>query len=145
MTVAIPEKQYFKIGEVSEILDVEPYVLRYWESEFKILKPTRTRARQRLYHKKDLELLLEIKHLLYDEKFTIAGAKKRLQEMKRQEAAEKRAKKSTKVEKQKPPSVGLEATATNSDDTQGAEKADYRDLLRDIKKELKELRAILEG
>ncbi len=53
MTIAIPEKQYFKIGEVSEILDVEPYVLRYWESEFKILKPTRTRARQRLYHKKD--------------------------------------------------------------------------------------------
>lgn len=145
MTVAIPEKQYFKIGEVSEILDVEPYVLRYWESEFKILKPTRTRARQRLYHKKDLELLLEIKHLLYDEKFTIAGAKKRLQEMKRQEAAEKRAKKSTKVEKQKPQSVVLEAAATNSDDTQGAEKADYRDLLRDIKKELKELRAILEG
>ena len=48
MTIAIPEKQYFKIGEVSEILDVEPYVLRYWESEFKILKPTRTRARQRL-------------------------------------------------------------------------------------------------
>ena len=65
MTIAIPEKQYFKIGEVSEILNVEPYVLRYWESEFKILKPTRTRARQRLYHKRDLELLLEIKHLLY--------------------------------------------------------------------------------
>ena len=72
MTIAIPEKQYFKIGEVSEILNVEPYVLRYWESEFKILKPTRTLARQRLYHKRDLELLMEIKHLLYDEKFTIA-------------------------------------------------------------------------
>lgn len=145
MTVAIPEKQYFKIGEVSEILDVEPYVLRYWESEFKILKPTRTRARQRLYHKKDLELLLEIKHLLYDEKFTIAGAKKRLQEMKKLEAAEKRAKKSTKLDRQKPMPVALETAAMNSDDTQGAEKADYRDLLREIKKELKELRAILEG
>lgn len=145
MTVAIPEKQYFKIGEVSEILDVEPYVLRYWESEFKILKPTRTRARQRLYHKKDLELLLEIKHLLYDEKFTIAGAKKRLQEMKRQEAAEKRAKKSTKVEKQMPQSLAIDASAMNPDIPQGADKADYRDLLREIKKELKELRAILEG
>jgi len=145
MTVAIPEKQYFKIGEVSEILDVEPYVLRYWESEFKILKPTRTRARQRLYHKKDLELLLEIKHLLYDEKFTIAGAKKRLQEMKRAEAAEKRAKKTTKVERQRPQAVNFEAGANNSDDAQGAEKADYRDILREIKKELKELRAILEG
>ena len=64
--------------------------LRYWESEFKILKPTRTRARQRLYHKRDLELLMEIKHLLYDEKFTIAGAKKRLQEMKKQSAADKK-------------------------------------------------------
>ncbi|MCA1961185.1 MAG: MerR family transcriptional regulator [Desulfomonile sp.] len=145
MTVAIPEKQYFKIGEVSEILDVEPYVLRYWESEFKILKPTRTRARQRLYHKKDLELLLEIKHLLYDEKFTIAGAKKRLQEMKRQEAAEKRAKKSSKAEKQKPQTVNYEAVVTNSDEAQDVEKADYRDILREIKKELKELRAILEG
>ena len=99
MTIAIPEKQYFKIGEVSEILNVEPYVLRYWESEFKILKPTRTRARQRLYHKRDLELLMEIKHLLYDEKFTIAGAKKRLQEMKKQTAADKKAKKSGRIAK----------------------------------------------
>lgn len=141
MTIAIPEKQYFKIGEVSEILNVEPYVLRYWESEFKILKPTRTRARQRLYHKKDLELLMEIKHLLYDEKFTIAGAKKRLQEMKKQSAAEKRAKKGEKTVKTKeePPSEGTEETQNNF------ERSDYREILLEIKKELKELRAILEG
>jgi len=142
MTVAIPEKQYFKIGEVSEILDVEPYVLRYWESEFKLLKPTRTRARQRLYHKRDLELLLEIKHLLYDEKFTIAGAKKRLQEMKKQEAAEKRSKKVTKE-----PKVRLRANPAESNlpEFPDTARSDYRDILIEIKKELKELRAILEG
>ncbi|MDD3471960.1 MAG: MerR family transcriptional regulator [Syntrophaceae bacterium] len=143
MTIAIPEKQYFKIGEVSEILDVEPYVLRYWESEFKILKPTRTRARQRLYHKKDLELLLEIKHLLYDEKFTIAGAKKRLQEMKKQTAAERKASRATKT------SRGREDISTGQEKVESASlpssQDDYRDILLEIKRELKELRNILEG
>ncbi|MCX5873566.1 MAG: MerR family transcriptional regulator [Deltaproteobacteria bacterium] len=142
MTIAIPEKQYFKIGEVSEILNVEPYVLRYWESEFKILKPTRTRARQRLYHKRDLELLVEIKHLLYDEKFTIAGAKKRLQEMKKQAAAEKKAAKAPKATRVKEEIKALESRMeTAAADNQ----ADYRELLLEIKKELKELRIILEG
>src|SRR3972149_4767893 len=79
---SIPEKLYYKIGEVSQITDVEPYILRYWESEFKIINPVRTNSKQRLYRKRDLELILEIKKLLYREKFTIAGAKKRLQEMK---------------------------------------------------------------
>lgn len=78
----IPEKLYYKIGEVSQITGVEPYVLRYWESEFKIINPGRTNSKQRLYRRKDLELILEIKRLLYDEKFTIAGAKKKLQRMK---------------------------------------------------------------
>ena len=81
---SIPEKLYYKIGEVSEITGVEPYVLRYWESEFKIINPARTNAKQRLYRKRDLELILEVKKLLYKEKFTIAGAKKRLQEIKGQ-------------------------------------------------------------
>lgn len=143
MAIAIPEKQYFKIGEVSEILDVEPYVLRYWESEFKILKPTRTRARQRLYHKKDLELLLEIKHLLYDEKFTIAGAKKRLQEMKKQSAMEKKAKKTGKVSRPKEEVPVVDVKPENS--SPSANPSDYREILLEIKKELKELRAILDG
>ncbi|MDQ7781537.1 MAG: MerR family transcriptional regulator [Desulfomonilaceae bacterium] len=143
MAIAIPEKQYFKIGEVSEILDVEPYVLRYWESEFKILKPTRTRARQRLYHKKDLELLLEIKHLLYDEKFTIAGAKKRLQEMKKQNSAEKKARKAVKTVKNRPELETEDYRAENPSPAE--ENADYKEILLEIKKELKELRAILEG
>jgi DNA-binding transcriptional MerR regulator len=143
MSIAIPEKQYFKIGEVSEILDVEPYVLRYWESEFKILKPTRTRARQRLYHKKDLELLLEIKHLLYDEKFTIAGAKKRLQEMKKQSSAARKNKKAAPAAKTK---EELEAAEEKPEMPVPLDaQADYKEILLEIKKELKELRTILEG
>jgi DNA-binding transcriptional MerR regulator len=144
MPIAIPEKQYFKIGEVSEILDVEPYVLRYWESEFKILKPTRTRARQRLYHKKDLELLMEIKHLLYDEKFTIAGAKKRLQEMRRQQSAAKKGKKATARNKETS-AADTEVPEDKTSESTINEDSDYREILLEIKKELKELRSILEG
>jgi DNA-binding transcriptional MerR regulator len=72
-----PEKQYYNIDELCEVLNMDRYVLRYWESEFKILHP-RTRARQRLYHRKDIERVELIKHLLWIEKFTIAGAKARL-------------------------------------------------------------------
>ena len=76
----IPNKLYFKIGEVSSIAEVEPYVLRYWESEFKAIKPSRTQSKQRIYRKKDVELILEIKKMLYEEKLTIAGAQKKLRE-----------------------------------------------------------------
>jgi DNA-binding transcriptional MerR regulator len=74
----IPEKAYFRIGEVSKILNVEPYVIRYWETEFKTVKPVRTKTAQRLYRKKDVEELLTIRNLLYRERFTISGAKKQL-------------------------------------------------------------------
>jgi len=76
--MVIPDKNYFRIGEVGRILGVEPYVVRYWESEFKTVRPMRTRSDQRLYRRKDVEQLLEIKNLLYEEMFTIAGARKRL-------------------------------------------------------------------
>ncbi|MCX5833072.1 MAG: MerR family transcriptional regulator [Deltaproteobacteria bacterium] len=85
LRVEIPNKTYFRIGEVSKILGVEPYVVRYWESEFKTVKPVRTRSDQRLYRKKDLEELLVIKNLLYQDRFTIAGAKKKLSEQKKDE------------------------------------------------------------
>jgi DNA-binding transcriptional MerR regulator len=81
----LPEKIYFKIGEVSEIVGVEPYVLRYWETEFEPLKPSKAPSKHRLYKKKDVELLLEIKRLLYSEGFTIEGARKRLKESKKEE------------------------------------------------------------
>ena len=75
MDVTIPDKAYYRIGEVSRILKVEPYVVRYWESEFKSIRPTRTTADHRLYRRKDLEELLVIKQLLYTDHFTIRGAK----------------------------------------------------------------------
>jgi DNA-binding transcriptional MerR regulator len=75
----IPDKLYFKIGEVSELLGVEPYVLRYWESEFPQLTPKKSGTGHRLYRRKDVELLLRIKHLLYEKRFTIEGARQTLQ------------------------------------------------------------------
>jgi DNA-binding transcriptional MerR regulator len=81
--IQIPDdKRYFRIGEASRIIEVEPYVLRYWESEFPQIRPRRADSNQRTYQKKDLEALLEIKRLLYDEKMTIEGARKRLRQKK---------------------------------------------------------------
>lgn len=73
------DKLFYKIGEVSKMLEVESYVLRYWESEFSFLSPKRSGSGQRMYTKQDIDLLLEIKKLLYDEKYTIDGVRKRLQ------------------------------------------------------------------
>jgi DNA-binding transcriptional MerR regulator len=75
----IPDKLYFKIGEVSELLGVEPYVLRYWETEFPALSPKKSGTGHRLYRRKDVELLLRIKHLLYEKRFTIEGARQSLE------------------------------------------------------------------
>ena len=77
-SVAIPEKLFFKIGEVCELTGVQAHVLRYWESEFPMLAPQKNRAGQRTYRKRDVEMALRIKELLYDDQYTIAGAKKRL-------------------------------------------------------------------
>jgi len=76
----IPNKLFFKIGEVCEITDTQPYVLRYWESEFTALAPAKNSSGQRIYRRRDIETVLRIKQLLYDEGFTIAGAKKRLED-----------------------------------------------------------------
>jgi len=73
-----PDKLFYKIGEVSKIVGVEPYVLRYWETEFSFLKARKSKSGQRVYVKKDVELLLNIKRLLYQERYTIEGVRKRL-------------------------------------------------------------------
>ena len=112
----IPDKLYFRISEVSKLTALEPYVLRYWESEFKLIKPLRTKSRHRLYRRKDLEILFEIKKLLYEEQYTIAGAKKRLEEIAREEKRD------------------LEV---NSDEN------DYKKILHATLKELKALRKLL--
>jgi DNA-binding transcriptional MerR regulator len=76
--IAIPDKLFFKIGEVCELTEVQAHVLRYWETEFPQLAPQKNRAGQRVYRRRDVEMVLRIKELLYDEGYTIAGAKKRL-------------------------------------------------------------------
>ena len=123
--VELPNKLYFRIGEVAKILGVKPYVLRYWETEFSVLKPGKTPSRHRLYRKRDVETLLEIKRLLYEEGFTIAGAKKRIKE-------------TEKIE---------EATVPLSPFLQTTETAplpeNHVSLLRDIREELRALHAKL--
>jgi len=91
MSVApeLPDRLYFKIGEVARIVGVKPYVLRYWETEFSILRPGKTRSRHRLYRRKDVETLLEIRRLLHTERYTIEGAKRRLRESGRSSAGER--------------------------------------------------------
>jgi len=121
------DKEYFRIGEVSNILGVEPYVIRFWESEFKSVKPVRTGADQRRYRRKDIEQLLLIKKLLYEEGFTIAGARKRLSEMKR---AERRA-------------GGAETGAPGDAAAASNAQADEKERMVRVKKVLQELKEIL--
>ena len=82
MMLQIPDKLYFKIGEVARITRVKPHVLRYWESEFRIISPKKSLTKQRVYNRRDVELIIEIKRLLYKEKYTLEGAKKELKEFK---------------------------------------------------------------
>lgn len=83
MNEEIPDKLYFRIGEVAKIIGVEPYVLRYWETEFPEISPVKSKAKQRLYKRHDVELIYKIRDLLYKQKFTIKGAKKRIKELKK--------------------------------------------------------------
>lgn len=111
----IPNKLFFRIGEVCELTDTQPYVLRYWESEFPSLAPAKNNSGQRIYRRRDIETILRIKTLLYEEGFTIAGAKKKLeQEMKEDSGG-------------KPPTPG------------SALEDPFREKLSEIKSELREL------
>ena len=78
MSRQLPDKLYFRIGEVAEIVGVEPHVLRYWETEFRSIRPEKSRRGQRVYSRRDVDMLLKVKDLLYGHKYTIAGAKKKL-------------------------------------------------------------------
>lgn len=115
------DRLYYRIGEVSRITGLKPHVLRYWESEFKVIKPHKGGSLQRLYRRKDLDLILKIKKLLYEEGFTIAGAKKKIRDLERLENKQMKLK---LVEK----------------------KSDGKDheLLASVKEELKGIRRMLE-
>ena len=123
MDKAIPNKLFFKIGEVCEITDTQPYVLRYWESEFPALAPAKNSSGQRIYRRKDIETVLRIKQLLYDEGFTIAGAKKKLE-------AEASGQGPT------PGSLADQAAGEGDDKT--------RDVLFEVKDQLRELLTLLD-
>ena len=115
------DRLYYRIGEVSRITGLKPHVLRYWESEFKVIKPHKGGSLQRLYRRKDLDLILKIKKLLYEEGFTIAGAKKKIRDLERLENKQMKLK---LVEKK-----------SNGKD---------RELLASVKEELKGIRRMLE-
>jgi DNA-binding transcriptional MerR regulator len=77
-----PVQEFFSIGEVCSMTDLKPHVLRYWESQFRFLNPAKNRSGNRVYQRREVELIMLVKHLLYDEKYTIEGARQRLLEMK---------------------------------------------------------------
>ena len=82
MLAELPEgKLYYRIGEVAQITEVKPHVLRYWETEFRWMAPPKSRSKQRLYRRKDIEMILAIKRLLYEERYTIAGARQQLKDL----------------------------------------------------------------
>lgn len=115
------ERLYYRIGEVSRITGLKPHVLRYWESEFKVIKPYKGGSLQRLYRKKDLDLILKIKKLLYEEGFTIAGAKKKIRDLERSETKQMK--------------LGLVEKRSKEED---------HELLLSIREELKGIRKMLE-
>jgi len=80
----IAEKEYYSIGDVCEIADLKPHVLRYWESQFSVLRPTKNRAGNRVYRRKEIKLIQLLRHLLYNERYTIEGAQKKLNQLRKE-------------------------------------------------------------
>jgi DNA-binding transcriptional MerR regulator len=96
----IPDKVYFRIGEVSDLVGVDPHVLRYWETEFKVVRPRRAKSKQRLYRRQDVENLLLIRTLLHDEGYTISGARKLLQDPDRKEEVKAKEERAAQLDQQ---------------------------------------------
>jgi DNA-binding transcriptional MerR regulator len=153
-SVAIPEKLFFKIGEVCELAGVQAHVLRYWETEFPTLAPQKNRAGQRTYRRRDVEMALRIKELLYDEQYTIAGAKKKLAHELR--GGSIRQDDATPAEKppvrslKPPPSLaarfGSKTTAAKSETSASAAplNSDQKSALQQIATELREILRLLD-
>lgn len=125
----LPDKLYFKIGEVAKLVGVKPYVLRYWETEFPNIRPGKTRSQHRLYRRRDVETLLEIRRLLHDERYTIEGAKRRLRGLRVDDEPE--------VVEEPEPTGDAQMTLPL-----GSER--YRKVLAQIRTELVQLRQILD-
>jgi DNA-binding transcriptional MerR regulator len=134
----LPDKLYFKIGEVAQLVGVKPYVLRYWETEFPSIRPGKTRSQHRLYRRRDVETLIEIRRLLHDERYTIEGAKRRLRggrgEDRDGEVGEAEA--AVALPETKPPDRQLPLPLGS---------ARYRAVLVDVRRELEQLRDFLKS
>ena len=131
----IPEKLFFRIGEVCDLIKVQPHVLRYWETEFPMLAPQKNRAGQRVYRRKDVEMVLRIRDLLYEEKFTIAGAKKRLLDESRGGSVRGRLAEELVAESE--PNPGAHAAAPPAPDQSASQQT--RGVLRTLKHDLEDL------
>lgn len=129
----IPEKLFFRIGEVCDLIKVQPHVLRYWETEFPMLAPQKNRAGQRVYRRKDVEMVFRIRDLLYEEKFTIAGAKKRLVDEMRGGSVRAKFAEEMAAEEAPQPADGSTTAAEESISPQ------TRTLLRTLKSDLEDL------
>jgi DNA-binding transcriptional MerR regulator len=147
---AIPEKLFFKIGEVCDIAGVQAHVLRYWETEFPMLQPQKNRAGQRTYRRRDVEMALRIKQLLYDEQYTIAGAKKKLAAEQRgpsRDSGQLAPARPAGRSLQRPPSLAARFTRAASSDAStppGSPNDDQRPTLRQIAKQLREVLDLLD-
>ena len=152
----IPEKIYFKIGEVCEIVGVQAHVLRYWETEFPMLSPQKNRSGQRSYRRRDVEISLRIKQLLYDEMFTIAGARKKLQSEMRETPKLKIVHPEPATEQsktqEKPPSLfndsnvdDLELDLESIEPQVGAILSEQREAIKKLGAQLLELREMLKS
>ena len=144
--VVIPDKLFFKIGEVCDLVGVQAHVLRYWETEFSMLSPQKNQSGQRSYRKKDVEIALKIKQLLYKEMFTIAGARKKLQSDARQGGQPKPAPQPQSfqpvVAKDGKAQMLFDITPPAEGETADLSES-QRDTLRKIASELVELREML--
>ena len=139
---AIPQKLFFKIGEVCELAGVQAHVLRYWETEFPMLAPQKNRAGQRTYRRRDVEMALRIKELLYDEQYTIAGAKKKLASEMRSTGRETAPSTPTKApgrSLQPPPSLAARFSASQPAAPSAAFSEEQRASLKQIAVQLREI------
>ena len=98
MTVSRPLQEFFSIGDVCQLTDLKPHVLRYWESQFRFLNPVKNRSGNRVYQRREIELIMLVKHLLYTEKFTIEGARQRIEQYRRTGALKSEAHQALRLE-----------------------------------------------
>ena len=145
--VPIPEKLFIKIGEVCELAGVQSHVLRYWESEFPMLAPQKNRAGQRVYRKRDVEIALRIKELLYEDQYTIAGAKKRLaNDLRAGGKFRVVSSDDTRADESESLSVSSvsDSPSSSTNGTTSAKTAEDRKAIRQVAAELRELLSLLE-